>query len=457
MTIRLWMSPLLISMPLLSLAQALPPAPPPPLGGDGFSTAPVVSGTITPAARPAGVAAALPAAVESAKLAVGMIRADTRIGSMAGTGFVMEIGQSIYFVTNQHVVAGAKAISVVMYNGKHLKFDVSKGEASPTQDLIRFPMDAEQLAGCGNRLRRGNIPTVGTKAYALGNSSGYKTLDVFPGEVIRVGGHDVEVSCDIVHGCSGGPIVDQAGGLIGVSTYMRVIETRKVVNESQSPADGPGTSASGPGGVGSGVAATPAPAREIRKYGMVLSNGTEWSIAGPEFVAQSYLLYDLNTACEQLISYAEAEDNAQLWIEDYKFNKRFELISDPDMRLGMVTFLKNEELSLNRLSRIVIQYGSLSAVNTNRGAREDFQKVVGYQKLGIGGIVSMTNVARDRHRRTTWSSEYLKSESEQAMESLSMMRAELSVRVNHLSDLDRKLKMKQPPPPQPQPQPQFVQ
>lgn len=432
------------------------------------------------------VAAPVPTTVETAKLAVGTITVDTQIGRSAGTGFIVEFGTAPYFVTNQHVVAGARSISVVMYNGKRLKLDLKMAEASPTQDLIRIPINVTDLNNVG-RLKRAGIPKAGTGVYALGNSAGYRILDVLPGEVVRVGGQDVEITCKIVPGCSGGPIVDGNGMLVGVSTYLRVIQKEITFNKGNPFGDegnSPSTGRSGgnrpkPRGSGnspygrSGQTGNPSgqpgnpsiqpgnpsgqpnpsiqpgnPSNEegsdesieVRRYGMVISDGTEWTIRGEDFIKQSLLLYDLNTIGEHITTYIECpHSDAEVWLEDYKFNKRFELISDPELRAGTVAFFKNEEQTLRVLLHILAQHRSNGTMNS-RDFNADAQLMIGYRKAAINGMVGMANVARLRHKGIAWTSDYLKEESEKAMGQLSVIRATLNSSYNELSEVERLLR-----------------
>ena len=401
---------------------------------------------VSPATRPGVVAVVVPAGTEKAKLAVGTISVDTQLGRSAGTGFVVEMGVAPCFITNQHVVAGAKTLSVVMYNGRRLKLNLKEAEASPTQDLIRIPISPADLMGLDS-LKRGGLPQVGTEVYALGNASGYKTLEVLPGSVVRIGGQDVEVTCKIVPGCSGGPIVDGNGKLVGVSTYLRVIKKSEdgtgqgggaaspFENQENGPAAKHGSNGPATGGDKT--------ADEIRRYGMVISDGTEWTIRGEDFMKQSMLLYDINTVCEHIAAYLECPiNNAAMWIEDYKFNKRFEQISDPELRAGVVSFFRNDEQT-NRVRLHLMTQHRMNGTMESNNAKADVQAMIGYRKTAINGMVGMSNVARTRHKAMAWTSDYLKGESENAMQGLSLIRATLNSSYNELTEIEQQIRQGQ--------------
>jgi hypothetical protein len=136
-----------------------------------------------------------------------------------GSGFVVRSDGRI--VTNLHVVAGAREATVVFSDGRKLG-GVEILEVSDAYDLALLKVPADKLPalplGDSSRVQ------VGQHVVAIGNPLGLSNT-VSDGLVsaLRPIGAQVsllQLSAPISPGSSGGPIIDERGQVVGVSTLM---------------------------------------------------------------------------------------------------------------------------------------------------------------------------------------------------------------------------------------------
>ena len=62
---------------------------------------------------------------------------------------------------------------------------------------------------------------MGESVVAYGNSGGENIITELPGKILGIGPNEVEISCGIISGNSGGPVLDQRSQVIGVATYIK--------------------------------------------------------------------------------------------------------------------------------------------------------------------------------------------------------------------------------------------
>ncbi len=142
----------------------------------------------------------------------------------AGSGWVID--SSGIIVTNNHVVEGAKTITVTTDNGDTYEADTSSVFTDPFNDLAIIKIDATNLPA----LKRGNASDlrIGDWVIAIGNALGQGTRAT-EGIVSRLGvsmqvDYDetlydlIETSAAINPGNSGGPLVNLAGEVIGITS-----------------------------------------------------------------------------------------------------------------------------------------------------------------------------------------------------------------------------------------------
>jgi serine protease Do len=141
----------------------------------------------------------------------------------AGSGWI--IREDGIIITNNHVVEGAKSITVTLDDGRTFPADMNTLSTDELSDLAVFKIDAESLpaatVGSSNSMR------VGDWVLAIGNSLGQGiratlgivsrkdvSLQVAEGQELR---GLIETDAAINPGNSGGPLVNIKGEVIGIT------------------------------------------------------------------------------------------------------------------------------------------------------------------------------------------------------------------------------------------------
>jgi len=200
---------------------------------------PVVAGGLNPswsAPRPAEEAPILPSIADVVEKVYPSVVAITtevvtldifltpRSQSGAGSGWIIDKNGII--VTNNHVVEGAKKVTVELYDGRIFEADPSSIYTDPLTDLAVIKINATNLpeaaVGDSAKLR------VGDWVVAIGNPlgkgirakegtiSGLKvSLEVDRGQTLD---DLIETSAAINPGNSGGPLVNMKGEVIGITS-----------------------------------------------------------------------------------------------------------------------------------------------------------------------------------------------------------------------------------------------
>ena len=142
----------------------------------------------------------------------------------AGSGWVVDANGII--VTNNHVVEGAKTITVTMDNGTTYTADTKSIFTDPLNDLAIIKLNAKNLP----TLKIGNASKmrIGDWVIAIGNALGQGTrategiisqkgvsLQVEQGQTLS---DLIETSAAINPGNSGGPLVNLAGEVVGITS-----------------------------------------------------------------------------------------------------------------------------------------------------------------------------------------------------------------------------------------------
>jgi putative serine protease PepD len=143
-----------------------------------------------------------------------------------GSGFVFD-GQG-HIVTNQHVVAGASAISVSFSNGAEL--DARVVGTDPSTDLAVIQVDAPRSLLVPLALSNSSSVEVGDAVLALGSPFGLEgtvtsgIVSALHREMTAPNNFvitdTIQTDAAINHGNSGGPLLDRRGRVIGVNAQI---------------------------------------------------------------------------------------------------------------------------------------------------------------------------------------------------------------------------------------------
>jgi len=144
-----------------------------------------------------------------------------------GSGFVID--DSGHIVTNDHVVDGAKSVSVQFWNGATYKATVVGTD--PSTDLGVIKVDAPQSVLHPIKFGNSNSVQVGDTTIAIGSPFGLQET-VTSGIVSALHrqmeapnnftiNDSIQTDAAINHGNSGGPLLNIAGDVIGVNSQIR--------------------------------------------------------------------------------------------------------------------------------------------------------------------------------------------------------------------------------------------
>ncbi len=146
-----------------------------------------------------------------------------KVDGSVGTGFIAEMDGKVYLFTNEHVIRSLSRPTATLIDGTEVK--LGKFYLSTDRDLARYEvlgkLHAKPLQICLD------TPNIGDVIIAYGNSNGNDVHTESRGVILGCGPHVLEVKADIVPGNSGGPVVDEKGRVLGVSSYLKKIEKDK--------------------------------------------------------------------------------------------------------------------------------------------------------------------------------------------------------------------------------------
>lgn len=153
----------------------------------------------------------------------------------SGSGFVARVDGRTYVYTNAHVLCGEpgsftkKIVSIKTATGKAIAtpYDLELSNMSDAtsekglEDLARFPIalkEGEPAYDIGGLDVSSSMDQAVT---AYGNSLGGDVMTSLKGSIVGLGTDRLEISCNIVPGNSGGPVLlKDTRQVVGVSTYL---------------------------------------------------------------------------------------------------------------------------------------------------------------------------------------------------------------------------------------------
>ena len=150
----------------------------------------------------------------------------TQTQQALGSGFVID--KAGHIVTNYHVIKGASKVQVSFSGQDQVKATIVGSDASTDTAVLKVDQSARALTPLP--LGDSDAVTVGDSVYAIGNPFGF-TRTLTSGLVSAVQrqieapntleiDHAIQTDAAINHGNSGGPLIDQAGRVIGVTSQI---------------------------------------------------------------------------------------------------------------------------------------------------------------------------------------------------------------------------------------------
>jgi S1-C subfamily serine protease len=148
-----------------------------------------------------------------------------------GSGFVID--KSGHIVTNFHVVEGADEVEVSFSNGEEMDADVIGND--PSSDIALLKVNADSRALKPLRLGDSDALRVGDEVVAIGNPLGLERT-MTAGIVSALGrvipapnqfqiDEVIQTDAPINSGNSGGPLLNAAGGVVGVNAQIATAGT----------------------------------------------------------------------------------------------------------------------------------------------------------------------------------------------------------------------------------------
>lgn len=146
----------------------------------------------------------------------------------SGSGFLAQENGRVYAFTNQHVIAGVPLDQISITSSAGARFVVEGIAVQPKADLARLAVNATGglLIGAPARLE--------DEIAVYGNSQGAGVTTLSRGKVLGVAADTLEVSSEIVPGNSGGPVLNAAGEVVGVSTFVAWWQPQGELSDSRS-------------------------------------------------------------------------------------------------------------------------------------------------------------------------------------------------------------------------------
>ena len=149
-----------------------------------------------------------------------------RDGREVGSGFLLKDTDGIWMVSNCHVVRRGEEIKFIgMTDESRVQALPEKIEVASNRDAVRF------LTHEPDGLALSAASTFDETVFAYGNSDGLGVITRSEGKVVGKGRGEIEVTCEIIPGNSGGPVVNVRDEVIGIATFGVTIPDVKVAAE----------------------------------------------------------------------------------------------------------------------------------------------------------------------------------------------------------------------------------
>lgn len=139
----------------------------------------------------------------------------------SGSGFIANIRDRTFLVTNVHVLAMSDKLKATTISGENVPIS-GRAFLSKKRDIAIVPIQWEGPAlETAENLLSGAYPN-GSEVVVYGNEGGGGVVTNLEGEIKGIGPISVEVTAEFIPGNSGSPVIHKETGIvIGVASYLR--------------------------------------------------------------------------------------------------------------------------------------------------------------------------------------------------------------------------------------------
>jgi len=149
-----------------------------------------------------------------------------RDGREVGSGFLLKDGSGVWMTSNCHVVQRGREIKFIgMVDDSRVYALPNKIEVAANRDAVRF------LTGGTNGLTLTAAAAFDETVFAFGNSDGLGVITRGEGKVVGKGRGQIEITCEIIPGNSGGPVVNTRDEVIGIAAFGISVPAVKIAAE----------------------------------------------------------------------------------------------------------------------------------------------------------------------------------------------------------------------------------
>ena len=154
-----------------------------------------------------------------------------------GSGFIGEMRNKTFLITNIHVLGLAGDASIQTLDGTNLELP-AYAYLSAERDVAIVPLQWEgEVLPVSDSLGEDNLK-MGTRITVMGNSDGARVATRLKGTIEGIGPDELQVSAKFVPGNSGSPVVhDTSGKVVAIASYMRDLSAKTKWTEDTELAD----------------------------------------------------------------------------------------------------------------------------------------------------------------------------------------------------------------------------
>lgn len=137
-----------------------------------------------------------------------------RDGRETGSGFLLKDSNGVWMVSNCHVVRqrGKIEFKGLLENSRSLVLP-ERLEVAANRDAVRFCTSEPEGLALTDKT------AFDEPVFAFGNSDGAGVITKNAGKIVGKGRGEIEVTCEIIPGNSGGPVINASNQVIGIATY----------------------------------------------------------------------------------------------------------------------------------------------------------------------------------------------------------------------------------------------